>query len=395
MFAKSIEHIDEILDDAKKSPLIENNERIRLYNTVIDYVKEHNLIISNHLLYLDKKDMNSVIIIYGPDILRHANDIANILSGITIYIKLFTTVKSMDFNLSVYGMPFIQLYGVHTKIYPNIFPIVMDGLNVYPPELELINVYNKLYLPEYSDKWDCLLEAEYKLFNIIKDRGGIIGGKPKQSYNLLEIIKKRDDYVLIGNVVLDVFRNGYGSGKVHIITNSDLKLISNELCNTIYKQTGKKHIFKIENVGFPGIPRLSRSNIKSDGKIVCVIYNPASYELIPYTVYKNTKIAHVSVICMYMLLDAWHLREVYSAGTLDKKTMDNIMSNLFKTYTAIRDIPIEMYTQELYFGQYSNIINYRIKQKKDNEFPPYIPEKYKLNSGNYRIIRHLRQTPRE
>ena len=157
------------------------------------------------------------------------------------------------------------------------------------------------------------------------------------------------------------------------------------MCKSLYKKTGKKHIFKISPVGFPNLPRLQRSSIILDSKIIAVIYNSATYELVPYTVYDDTNIAHVSVICMYMLLDAWHIRELYSTARIDKKIMESVLLYVFKSVTTIRALPIENFTQEIYLGMYSNIVKYRMTQK-NNIYPPYTPEKYRYNNGAYRTI---------
>lgn len=93
----------------------------------------------------------------------------------------------------------------------------------------------------------------------------------------------------------------------------------------------------------------------------------------------------MSVICMYMLLDAWHIRELYSTAHIDKKIMESVLLYVFKSVTTIRALPIENFTQEIYLGTYSNIVKYRMTQK-NNIYPPYIPEKYRYNNGAYRTI---------
>ena len=143
MFEWYLKLFDDVLAEAKKSGHVVQEQYFPIYKAVINYVREEGLMLSDvETLVKKERSAMSVFTIYGEDISRHANRLANILAEINIYVVMYTTTKDEDFSITVDGNRMVQFYNVHARLAASIVPVVVDGVRMYPPEMELIDVYH-------------------------------------------------------------------------------------------------------------------------------------------------------------------------------------------------------------------------------------------------------------
>ena len=180
------EHLGDVKCDAKQSHHIVQYDNIPIFEEILSYCKSNNLLLSNIKSMVTPPDkmkgpgaynsdvlkeymMNvnpmTSFVVYGSYIFKHANDLANLLAkNHTPFVELFTTIPNRIFNMKIKGMARVILF---IDIKKNNMSMV-NAVNGkwLPPNLELINIYRKLYSPEYYGDRDELNEYESKCWEI-------------------------------------------------------------------------------------------------------------------------------------------------------------------------------------------------------------------------------------
>lgn len=360
--------LGDVIEIAKQSEHINAKEFIPIYDIIDSYIKKNNLIISDPRMLIDKKKAsNTTYTIYGINIFHHANNLANIISEINIHVQLYTVQKNEEFNLSILGNNIIQFHNVR-----NIEPIIIDGYNVYPPHLDLITLYHKLYNPKYVCDWEDLAKTANALKHMIP-KIPIPQYKNIDNKIILNWLKSRNDYILIGINAINILNND-SHRKVQIITSTPIENIVSSFSKLIFQSRGLHIIHKTKPAPPVSDPRLTVTTIsicvKAGGKTyndyILDIFNAAQYELVPYVVYNDLMIGTSNVLQSFLLIEAY----MYS----DKR----LISYIHKT-------PITANT-ELYLGVYDDVQRYNKKKSIASSYYPYKPEQHRFQHGNYRKI---------
>lgn len=401
MFNSILQNIDDTITKAKSSEKLKQSEYFPIYETIETYIKDNDLVLSNVDILVSEKITNKrYYVIYGPNIFKHANNLANSIAKLTIHVLMFTNKQNEDFSITVNGSPLIQLYNLYSKLREAIAPVKINDMFMYPPEFELIDIYHKLYLPNYANDWDKYTQLRLKLEDQLQKRRDVIGGKPKHrtqrpfNANILLnwLLKNKHEYVLIGdnaiNTLLDKPKN---LNKVQIISPVVDKFMS-EVGNFIKQYTGFLPTFKTHNANTPIEPRIRKTvvsitlKVKGKSRIVHIldIFNNAEYELIPYTKYKGLNIAYPNVLKMFQLLDLWYLRILKALGKIDD--IKSITSSILHNLETIGSLSDTLYRKEFYIGINYDTKMYKKIQGTGNKFYPYNPEQYRYLNGNYRHI---------
>lgn len=399
MFKKALKKTEGIIDIARKSIHV-SRKLIDDVKSIIDiYVKKHNLIISN-ISYLDGLGTSHPpYIIYGGDIFMHANNLSNEISKLNIYTVLYTNMKNKDYTITVEGNGMAQLFNVWPNVLKSILPLTIKGIQVYPPELELINIYHQLYLPNFVCEWDNLACSEQVIVKKLKSRRKILGGKEGKKRKkmlfdnkvLLEWLKRRDDCVLVGINAIDILLKKTPSCNIsqvitdapHKIVDGVKRLLSNNLEYDIRVKKYNIHMY-LE-------PRLIKTVISitfKDGKLIHIldIFNSATYELVPYSTIKDINIGFKYVIKMHILVDMWFLRILNTSNILNNSSLRISIDRLFKYFDLIDGIDETIYVTEEHIGRHEDIVIYKKKIGTQNSQQPYIPEYCRYRNGSYRII---------
>lgn len=402
MFNQFLTEVDDIITDAKQSEHVIQKQFFPIYEVIENYVRRNGLIVSNvETLAKKEKTVFSTYIIYGDFIFKHANNLSNEIAKINIFTLLYTNIKNEDFSITVDGNRLIQLFNIHKKLIPTIIPVQIGNMNLYPPEFELIEIYHKLYLPNYAENWDKLKDWESHIKTQLSDRRQIIGGgeqKWKKSKNIIDNtiilnwIKGRIDCILIGinavNILLDDDRF---CQKVQIITCCSIEKILNEFNNLIFQYFSLRSHHKTRSVNISTEPRLRKTvvsvTLKNQKTIHLLdIFNAAEYELVPYTTYANLDIGYKNVLRMYFLIDLWFLRTLKVLNFIDDNNLKKSIGIIFNYLEKINKIPDDRYSREVYLGTYSDLVRYKQKVGTQNVFFPYSPEQHRYLKGTYRSV---------
>lgn len=397
MFSQFLNSFDTLIEKAKLSEHIKRDEFIPIHNIIKKYSIDNKLILSNPEILIEQKNDHRKYVIYGESIFKHANNLANALSKVNIYVLMYTNEKNQDFVISINGNALVQLYSIRSKLINMIQPVVINNILVYPPEFELIDIYHKLYSPSHAESWEKLKKLELPVKKMLYSRKKIIGGKPNKKRFIfdnklfLRWLKGRQDCVLIGVIAIDILtKNTIHNQKLQIITYSPIDTIVSELENIVFQFAGTKTFHKTHNANISIEPRISKTviSVKINGKNIHLveIFNNAQFELIPYTVFGGYKIGYPEVLNMFLLLDIYLLRILNSMGFLPSHILEKNICIALLNMKKIDAIDINIYATEEYLGKYIDYTIYIKKKSLNNDFYPYNPEKCRFLKGNYRTF---------
>jgi hypothetical protein len=389
MFKQYLTVLADVLEDAKKSPFIVRDHTVQ--NLILDYVKEHGLILSNGSNYRsesknidDDKALeyySNVIIIYGDYIFKHANDISNLIALKTIYTSLITNIKNEDFTITVNGLPAIRLMSVHSRMLPAIHTVVKNETKQYPPELELIEIYHRLHQPQRASEWPHLLRLERMIRSTLNS--STTGGRREQKLNVNhDIVKRwvsnRKDYILIGRNAVSKATGGNITDKIQVIAGASFIA---DFTKYIEQFRGTPVIRK-QPALLGHEPRLVKTSFQIEYNTTMYlldVYNAVEYELIPYFTLRGVNIAHPYVLNMYALVDYWTFSVIAALGKKSQPPIAPVLA-LLKKIDAIEK------KEHSYMGVNIEVEIYRKKEGLANPFFPYIPENHRYVKGNYRTV---------
>lgn len=386
-------HLDNILNKAKRSPLLQFTIYKPIYDKINEYVSSNSLVISS-------EEMESVTSfkIYGPYIFQHANDLANALAEFTIYVRLNTIVRNKEFAIVVDGIKMINMYNIEPNFMKIMKPIESkcDRLLLLSPEVELVDVYHRLYSPNEARGWKLLREHESKLWssfnktrNAIVERH-IIKGGVEHIEVVLEWLKEQSGYILIGDtaVTLTTNKNRKYSTAVQIIA-SNPKHIIGSLKKYLTEFVGANVRVKSYDLNLSDDYRARKSvvSIVVDKKTYYIanIFNSASYELIPYVSIDKFKIGTPLVLLRFLFADLWFMRILRFFELVDADQYKKNIMSIFNNIDIMHDIWVKeiITVLPMYIGTY---IDESSSKKKTETIYPYYPAKYKLEHGSYRRI---------
>jgi predicted transcriptional regulator len=369
MFSAFLKNIDNVLEDAKKSPHVVQDNFFKIYEIVENYVAKNNLMLSNmEILSRRKKKSFNTYIIYCNDAFKHANDLANALAKETIYILLYTQQQNKEFSITVKGKWLIHVYNIPLQFLNVIYPVKIDNMLLYPPEFELIDIYHKLYSPHYADEWDKVRELEPSIKQLFKKRKNLMagdmieGGAPvrrkKINSSIINWLKERNDYVIVGEFAINMMTElSKKTCCIQLIIDSPLDKFVAEFDNFIYQLTGTRTIKKTHTANIYIEPRLKKTVLKTrlnNEKTVRIleIFNSGQFELIPYSTKNNLMIGYPNVLRTYILLNLWYSTILFALGKIDKYILSSNVGNVFRQMDMIDLIKNSEYSHESYLGTY-------------------------------------------
>lgn len=422
-------YLESVKTDALDSSHIVRYANIHIYEEILQYCKQNNLMVSNipsmiasanRLITMGgdsstppirtggPKDvytsdilreyaMNirpmTKFIIYGSYIFKHANTLANILvTNHTQYVELFTTLKNQLFNMKINNEShFITFININTDVIRFVTPIAGKWLS---PNIELITIYHHLYSPQFYDdqiySWATLRKYENDCWKqFVKSHPSkpkSSGNTPMFPYNsiILTWLKNRTDCMLIGPVATThKNRNNY---KAQIITSEHIGKIVDEiklLLKRLAKIDATTRTYKVEHI--PGEYRLSKSIVSYKNNHILEIFNNASYELVPYIEVDNVRVGMPYVLMHNMMLDILFIGTLGSRGTLSQQIVYQIISDYIDVITHVRKNMFDV-KMTPFMGVYKddNLVKKRLGIL--NDFKPYYPAVYKSANGKYREI---------
>jgi len=343
MYSKAIANIDDIQKHAAEIINARNITRYGdIYTAIEEFVKNQPIYVSDIDVLLQKPvSMSKTYTFYCQNAWSIAKNLTNTVYQIrgdkSPQILLVTNIPNQEFSLKFDSRELVKIFGIiHPEV---IIPQLIDNINYLPPEIELIEIYHRLYLPNYYPQWTELSENKNELLkqviginapSTIKD-----GSKDHSSVflhpsiisqfrnQILTHIISGSQYVLIGSwarfVLLQDIKNneeildktimhtftpsnrssakisGQPRDKLQIISNRCSDDDLNDICSQIKELATdiKGQIsFRTHNMYIPNDFRIRRITIYLTARVsesaepkeyaLMDIFNNATFELVPF-----------------------------------------------------------------------------------------------------------------
>ncbi len=341
-------------------------------------------------------------------------------------VSLQTNIKHLEFTIYIYGRMLFKIYSLDKyrgiKLIELMGPITRPGyfghtVKCLPEEIQLIDIYRTLYLPSKLSMWKEELDNERRIYELIRgslgDKAAIVGAGDNNIRNVARdlagiVIKKlcqvsstcNNSPILIGDYALKMQELVKNANRIQFISSIDIADIT-KMVNNILANINKGSKFKTTFVRYP-------LNIPSDFQImkytiyvsdnrnnqipIIDVFNSSAFEMIPYTIINNVKVATKWVILRFLFIDIWILKLIMN---LSKNTgLKSKVHELLRSADMLRDV--NMISDDIkYDGVYINesvAKKKRIKEISDIFFPIYYPAK-DLRKAKDILNKELQETP--
>jgi hypothetical protein len=403
-----------------------------VYNTVIEYVKKHSLIVSDIYDIIGKSDHWKKIYaksykIYSSEPLKHANAIVNQIhkdvstlhqyKDLMRYLRLRTVMENQEFIIDFDFRPIATIYKLqkHKNKEPHdiIKPTQLSGVYYLPAEIEIIDVYHTWYDPSRADDHEEAREQEAELFKLVAERKekGFLGAKSCKDLKkeLLEQMKlaivsdfiyDNEDVILIGAWAYDYYKLGKkqlcaNKEKIQVLYAGDPADLVRELQKFVSDITKFKITIKEQELHIPKDFRTTRYtcyiNVAGDKapveKPFMDIFNCLNFELVPCVVHDKINIATRPVLLRFMFIDLWILKVVKVLGYLTAEVLDKKIEYLFAIIQRIKSDDFWLGDVVKYKGVHRpESMDKKINIKEGKRYFPYYPGKFYEDKKEYRVI---------
>jgi hypothetical protein len=389
--------LDCILDEARKSLKTKFPSWDPIYAAIDQYV-----IANNQVVTIELTDTLKTYKIYGTYIFGHANAIANILADVTLYVRLNTTIRNQEFAINIDNFNLIQLFNVDAnlaKILGASKPDPISLLRKVPPEIELIDIYHRLYQPNFHKTWSVLLLHEGELWidfqkalpKIVKTPiadGGNESPKQITPDVVANWIRTVDDCIIVGNFALACMQTTCPStGAIQLIAPNPKLII-----DILKRRIGVPVIVKKYELNLPTDYRLKKYVISvatgSTITYVANIYNSGGYELVPYVQINNFRIGTLTVLLRFIFIDLWFFRLLRYFELMTGPEYQKNITNLFANAEHIHSLWSfdTIIAPPTYIGAFIDETNSKKTQAAASGIYPYWPAQYKNEHGAYRGV---------
>ena len=409
---------------------------LEVYKVVENYCKDTNIVLSDIEKLTNENKTNFKYELYCESAYKHANNLANLIhKNVGEWVKLKTIVEYQEFIIEYDMRPLICIYNLknvkNVTLHNLILPVKIDDIFYMSPEMEIIEIYHKLYSPNFADEWENLIHHEIKLYSMIEKRisKGIFGGKkPKKDIPDLKYLKYLvlsefcgefvKNYTVIGQWALDLIEKGKNSRlklgsveKLQLITSTDVDKSIEDITNFLKMHTNNKIIYQKQDLRIPNDFRTNRYTIyieigrgsKIKKKAIIDIFDCGTFELIPYvpvSVVRSNKsnkskdfvvrVGNPFVLLRFLMIDIWIIRVINKLGFLNDRASQNKTKYILSTVKKIKSSDMLFINNAFgvdYVGVYKDyFISKKINNLSGKAFYPYYPERYLAKNGRYRHI---------
>jgi hypothetical protein len=434
-------------DKASNGIIKEDREK---YAVIFDEVRkvlanDDKIIISDINVLLNKKHINTQesMSIYTIYTRRTTTLITNTIhKNIGKLVQMKEIIPIEEYEILYNMRRLISVY--HIDKYknvniPSLFNAVkIDTLYYFSPEIEIMNIYHKLYSPIQYDNWPLLIKKEKILYDKLLDNmiGGVscndISGKSNKGFQdinlynggakctdcksqrkldinnikiLLLNFLNNENYIMIGKWAHNLINskkdisNDYN---IQIISENDIEHDYRNIANFLSSYTNYGIYYKKKKLYVPQDNRLYKYTLfikypvigkTSSGidKQFIDIYNCASYELIPCIPKKHDNliinVGNLFVQLRFLLIDLWLIRLLKYLKIVGSTQFTYKNSDIYTSIKLLKDkMPPNF--KDKYIGiHYDEKIEQKIviskKQIKKNS---YYPELSITKDKKYRII---------
>ena len=404
----------------------DRNEYIEFYKTAEKYAQTNGLILGGEIgvkILINQKityDDVTTYEFYTDNTFDLAKGLADALFQVKTdgvvnsdFISLQTNIKYKEFTIYINARKLFvirdigrkknvklkHLIGATKVISPHGFDVLCMSA-----ELQLIDIYRRLYDPQEAENWPRLLKYSEMLHKSIegtledkvtkiKSKAIYEGGtntkdKSKTKQNITQMILDKfvsnSDKVLVGDYAIDKSSAMEGYGRLQVISgdgiDNDMRKLKSILPNN-------ELMYISHFLYLPQDFRIRKRTVylvDGGNKQIAImdIFNSAEFELIPYEKsVNNLIIGNPYVLLRYQLIDIWSLQLVlHLSSSVEKK----IVSNLRQVEILIDKLKDIAYTKLFQLNNYKGVYeDIRVSKKKltqkSRRIPNYYP--YKNNKS--------------
>lgn len=412
---------------------LERQRYDKLYGVIMQYVAEHKLLISNvyKLTDLQKIDqfLDYHIEIYCSKPLEHSNRIVNAIYNEILEhpmidtLAMNTSVKNEEFSISFDGRFIAKIFamqhdrpkGKSVDLAKLVEPKMIDKIPYMPAEIEIIDIFHKLYNVEGPVRSLEYFETTM-IGQVINKVGGevneITGGKEPTCYErkkdeleaiklliLKEFLQGRKDLALMGPMAVDWYlSNGDICPKydrIQLCGMISTDQLRSELTSFLQSFERKYELSVSEELDLliPKDFRTKRSifsmSIRTDmgikEKPFLEYFNNCEFELVPVFDHYKLQLASKYVIMRFLFIDLWISKFIYSIGKLDKQSYIQRQTRTIELIKQGSNLP---FVSDGVIGLY---YDYEISKKEkkigqEQYFGPYAPTTYFRKNNKLREL---------
>lgn len=441
---KNIEksYIKDLIREARSEslPVIKNdrNQFSAAISCIIDYTKKQaGIFVSDIYTLCDRLDdpvyvFNNTITIYGDYPFKHANNLANELyklgEDLSYLTRFRTVIYQEEFWIDYASRPLCHIMSLTSYVLGNekrwnytraLEPYYINDVPYLPPEIEIIDVYNKLNnLQDYAEFEECLfnksktragIETANSGIEAVKGSGAFTGKTCREKKrDLLDLIKisviqdwlpKQRDTILIGSWAYDVMSNiCINPDRIQIISLRHIDQIKTSLSLHIRKIVQDIHINNTDSyeLHLPKEYRTQRtilsltipSKTGLTEKPFLEFFNAADYDIIPCYLIKHTNIANKFLLLRFLFIELWNLKILQTFNQIDTHYYNIKVKKIWDLIVKIRAID---YPYKTIIGRYEE---YEISRKNligelkntSHKFYPVFPKLVEKKNGALKYL---------
>jgi hypothetical protein len=360
-----------------------------------NYDKAKELILKfcrDNQLFIQKNIMGRGVlnlITYSIDPLRHANNLTNLLdetSEKTVYegyIVMKTPVAHREFTIEVDNFPMVTVRWISRDLYSLLQKYITGNDKWMPPEIEMIELLQKMYNP-YSERY--LNKLIERVEENLERAKAIDGGSRPDFYSANAEVFEDSKFMLLGEHgwELSQGRKPTSGGIVSFLSEYGPKDTIRRLTNI----TTEPYNFRKYDLMLPSDERIEKYAVTHAGRTVAIFYNSLSYELIPYATFRKIRVASLLTILRFLYIDLYVFRIVQLRQKMSNSDYDGMASRTKKTIRRV----IATKSSHWYVNEWAGVLRNEHRERikamlaSTKRYYPYFPAQYKKSQGKYRTI---------
>lgn len=400
------EKIIEYSDDDNNKIIFSN------VNKLIDYDKKNDIIENNMTLYT----------IHARKITTELTNIIHTKFG--KFVQMRAIIPNEEYDIMFDMRNLVKIYRIDRYKKVNLIDlfntICIDKLLYFPTAVELIDIYHKLYLPQYNEEWDLISDHENILYKyIISEKHGgeikkkCVECKIKRKLDVYQIkllmlkFLNNENFVFVGNWAHNIIEGDIKSvddnSNIQIISENSIDVDYNNIIEYLSEFTNYGIFYKKKKLYIPKDNRIFKYTFyikyPTFGKSIVDkqfldIYNCGTYELIPFVPFKydklNLKIGNIFVQLRFLLIDLWILKLLKHIKSIDTETYNIKNEHILKNMKKIKKLlpgGFDNYKDKYIGINFDEKIYQKIDiSKKEIKRSSYYPELSMKNDKKYQLI---------
>lgn len=368
------------------------------------------------------------LILYSVYARKTTTMLANIIHSIFgKFVQMRSIIPNDEYEILYNMRSIIKIYRIdkykNINIHTLFKTVHIDGSNYFPVDIELLSIYQLLYVPNNYKQWDELKDTEIKLWDIYNKNRKIKGGgysctdcKTSRHIDISNIkmlllnYLHNDTFVLVGDWVNYIKNTDYEPPDtvIQVISENDIDTDYKNILTYISKLSKfgifykKRKIYIPKNnrivkytiyIKYPSVTMKTNQINSGIDKPIIDIFNNASYELIPYEIInygdKNIRIGNSYVLLYFLWMDLWILNLIKNLNGTDENSYNKLNDKLNTLIKKQRAISIKHISdKQAYTGiNYDeNIYQKLVITEKNLKKSSYYPELAISKGKKYKTI---------